>query len=309
MTDMNNQKPTESLKDCVFSAIDKENVCVRSRWFFVCKEAFVWSFWILSVVVGALSVAVSLFVLAHQQYALREMTHESWFAFMVQVLPYVWLVMFLTMTVLAFVNLRCTNRGYRYHAWQVLLSSILVSIVGGALLHAFGLGYLIDQQIGKGMSMYMSQDKFERQLWQSPDDGRLLGMLVHRTSAPTSTVIFEDVSGARWNIDVSELHINDLALIDSEKLVRLIGTTSNVSTKQFHACGAFPWMLDHQISSRELREEREAFIERINRYNMNQRPGTPVDVDDDSLDDELVEASLCMELAPVRRLELKPQFR
>lgn len=308
MTDMQNQKPTESLKDCVLSAIDREQVCVRSRWFFVCKEAFVWSLWVLSVVVGALAVAVSLFVLSHQQYALYEATHDSWVGLMVQVLPYVWLILLVVMTVVALANVRCMNRGYRYQTWHILLSSLVLSIAGGLMLHSFGLGYLVDQQIGKGMPMYMSQEKFERKLWQAPNDGRLLGTLAHRTSAPTSTIVFEDVLGTRWNIDVSELHLNDLVLLDSEKLVRLVGTTSNLSTRQFHACGAFPWMLDRPLSVQELKAERVEFLERVNRHKESVPMDEPLFTDEfaESLATEAVQIKpRCADIPVVHRLEKK----
>jgi hypothetical protein len=215
---MSKKKPV-NLKDSVINTIDQENVCPRSRWFFVCKETLVWIFWALSVVVGALAVAVTLFVVSHSQYALYEASHDSFLTFFVGTLPYLWIILFAVMSYLAVTNLRHTKRGYRYCAWKVVASSMVLSLAGGAVLQLFGFGHAIDYKLGQEMKMYMSQEKQEMRLWQTPNDGRLIGRQVLVTTVPTSTVVFEDTAGARWTLDVSELSARDLNLLSTERLV------------------------------------------------------------------------------------------
>lgn len=252
-----------NLKDSVIEKIEQEHVCPRSRLFFVCKETLVWIFWGLSVVVGALAVAVSLFVISHSQYSLYEATHDNFFTFFVGALPFLWIGLFGIMTYLAITNLRHTKRGYKYNAKTVIVSSMVLSLAGGAFFQLFGFGQALDYKLGKQMKMYMSQEKQEMKLWQTPSDGRLIGRQVLSTVMPTSTVVFEDSKGARWNLDVSELAPMDLNLLSSGKKVRIVGTTSNLATKQFHACGAFPWMLDKPMKIKELSAERQAFVDRV----------------------------------------------
>lgn len=305
MTNMKHKKPN-TLKHSVFKTIEEQDVCPRSRWFFVCKETLMWVVWVLSVVVGALAVTVSLFVISRSQYALYEAAHDSFLKFFVSALPYVWIVLFGVMAYLAVTNLRHTKRGYRYSAWKVVASSIVLSLAGGAFLQLFGFGYIIDYKLGQEMKIYMSQEKVEMKLWQTPTDGRLIGRQVLRTTIPTSTVIFEDSMGTRWTLDVSELTPMDLNLLNSERKVRILGTTSDVVSKRFHVCGAFPWMLDKPMKISELSAERQAFIERVYQHKGRAKErlaelqfATFAENEERMLD----MMGVCARIAPVRRIE------
>lgn len=305
MTNMNG-KNQKSLKDSVIATIEQENVCPRSKWFFVCKETLVWVFWGLSVAIGALAVAVSLFVISHSQYALYEATHENYLTFFIEALPFLWIFLFAVTAYLAVTNLRNTKRGYKFSALLVVTSSLVLSLAGGAVLQLFGFGQALDHELGEQMRMYMSQEKFEMKLWQTPADGRLIGRQVLSTLAPTSTVVFEDSKGARWNLNVSELAPMDLNLLASGKMVRIVGTTSNNSAKLFHACGAFPWMLDKKMKLKELSAERQAFVERVyeHKYRAKERLAELELAIFDETDPAFEEMmGVCAKIAPVRRIE------
>ncbi len=88
----NASESTSSLKQTVLARIDQENVCPRGRWLFHSRECVVWTLWLVTVLVGALAVAVSLFVIAQRQYALYEATHDNFLTFLVTVLPYLWII-------------------------------------------------------------------------------------------------------------------------------------------------------------------------------------------------------------------------
>lgn len=256
-------KSQKELKETLFERIEMEHVVPRSRLFFRSRECVVWFLWFISVVVGALAVAVSLFVVFHRQYALYEATHDNFLTFMVAVLPYVWIAAFGVMVFAAVYNLRHTKRGYRYSLSTIVLSSVLVSIVGGVSLQLAGLGFAIDHHLGERMGMYMSQEKLERVMWQAPEQGRLLGRQVLPTVSPTTTVIFEDTSGARWRIAINELSERDMALLASAKEVRLLGTTTSSTLQHFHACGAFPMMVTREMTNEERNQERQRFVNRM----------------------------------------------
>ena len=170
----------------------------------------------------------------------------------------------------------------------------------------FGFGYAIDHKLGKEMDMYMSQEKMEMKLWQTPTDGRLIGRQVLSTVIPTSTVVFEDSTGVRWNLDVSELTPMDLNLLSSERMVRVLGTTSNISTKQFHACGAFPWMLDKPMKIKELSAERQAFVDRVYKHKDRAKERLAELERETFAQNHLRREEMmgtCAKIAPVRRIE------
>lgn len=304
---MNSLSPhsNKTLKESLLKRIETEDVCPRSRWFFMVQECFIWTFWLLSVVVGAFAVAVSLFVAVHHQYALYEATHENLFTFMVEVLPYLWLAVFGSTVYLAVYNLRHTRRGYKYSLTTILLSSLILSFAGGSALQYFGLGYTIDNILGQQMQIYVSQEKLEERLWQVPDEGRLVGKMILSTSAPTTTIIFHDIDDNRWNMNISELSERDIKLLRLDRTVRLLGEVKNGQLNIFHACGVFPWMHDNEMTMEEMSLERKAFVEQV--YNHMKKAEDRLELIENEAysSTTLPLQSVCANIAMVRRMPHK----
>lgn len=255
------------LKSQVLARIEKEAVCPRSRLFFGSRECGVWALWFLTVLFGALSVAITLFVVTFQQYSLYEATHESFFAFAVDVLPYLWILLFAVMVLFAVYNLRHTKNGYRYPLWKIALSSVVLSLAGGSVLHLAGVGFNFDKQMGVFAKDYQSQEKLELKLWQAPQEGRLVGVLLSaEDGVPQPLFVIEDIKGTRWNTDISELHELDRFVLETEKRVRVLGLLEDVNPPTFHACAVFPWVYEHEYSRSELRDMKNMMKERIVRH-------------------------------------------
>ncbi len=259
-------QPKKALKETLFERIECEQVCPRSRLFFQTREYVVWAAWLVSVLIGALAVAVSLFVVTHRQYEIYEATHKNLLTLMIDALPYIWVVAFGLMIFTAIYNLRHTKHGYRYPLWAIVGSSLVLSFAGGSTLQFFGFGYTIDNIVGSHMGMYVSQEKFERRLWQNPKEGRLIGMRVLSESVPTTTLIFEDINGQRWQMNTEELRDRDLKLLSSQKTVRLLGKCTDMESGVFHVCGVFPWMMQKEVTMSEMMAERQVFVGRLGEY-------------------------------------------
>lgn len=295
-----------SCKDKVMSRIEGERICPRSKAFFKTRECAVWSLWVVSVVVGALAIAVTLFVMSYRQYSLYEATHENFWTFLIEALPYIWIGIFGLMVGVAVYNLRHTKSGYRYPLWQIFGSSMVLSLAGGAGLHVFGFGYFVDHELGEQMNMYASQEKMEMRMWQSPADGRLLGRIVEAPLPPMTVATFADVSGKTWQIDVTDLAPHEQELLMREDNVRLIGILDPV-TNLFHSCGAFPWLLDKPASREELSLARKDFEEKIHDFEERLEDRFPKLEEMESKQEEYEhhnDDSPCTELAPVKRMRI-----
>ncbi|MBP6924564.1 MAG: hypothetical protein KBB78_03265 [Candidatus Pacebacteria bacterium] len=296
--DEKQQTAMVSCKDKVMSRIECEHICPRSKTFFKTRECGVWALWGVSVIVGALSVAVSLFVISHRQYALYEATHENFFTFMVEALPYLWIIVFALMVGVAVYNLRHTKSGYRYPLWQIFGSSMVLSLAGGTAMHVFGFGYNIDHQLGQ-MPLYASQEKMEISMWQNPEDGRLLGRIVEPPRPPMATATFTDVSGNMWQIDMTELAPHEQELLMREDNVKLIGILDK-DTMLFHSCGAFPWLLDKPVRREDLEAARMAFETKI--HSFEERVEKKMSEMDQIEEGKRGDDSPCEEIAPVKRM-------
>ncbi len=282
----------------------------HSRWHFLYHEGFMWALWGLSVLVGALATAVILYVLKYRHFAPYFATHDSFFWFMADALPYIWLSLLFGMVLIAVYNIKCTSRGYRQSLPTILLSSLALSIGIGTVLQGLGFGFTIDRMLGTHMPMYMSQQKFDERLWQSPMEGRLIGRQVLSTVAPTSTIVFEDIDGNRWNFCVSELSERERELLASEQVVRMIGTTTVSGAKIFHACGLLTWMTENEPTMRRLGEEKREFIARARQHMIHRAPDTATEdrlmavgmSEEYRTPDEDI-STLCAETLMVKRLE------
>ena len=297
------QEQQKTLRSSVYDRIDCEKICPHSRLFFLTQEYFIWAVWISSILIGALAVAVSLFVLKYRQYAFYEATHENFFTFVIEALPYLWIIIFGLMAFVAVYNIRHTKKGYRYPLWQILGSSMVLSLAGGAALQTFGFGYSVDHLLGQQMRMYGSQEKLEEKLWQNPNEGRLIGHMLHQAMVPTSTVVFTDEAGGVWQVDVSELSIDERDLLEAEETVRLIGQISEKDIKLFHSCGAFPWTADKPMSRADMHAAREAFVMKVESYKERAEKIAKPKEEAEELKEE--SENLCGTIAPVRRMQKK----
>lgn len=281
---MEEQKPKTILTDSIMNKIESEQVCPRSKWSFQCVECWVWLMWGLSVLVGSLAFAVSLFVMRYWQYSLYEATHENFLTLVVDSLPFLWLVVFAVMVLVSLHNLRRTNTGYRHGLGKIVFSSVALSItIGGAMQYA-GFGYFVDRTLGNNLDMYLSQDEIEREIWQAPEQGRLLGKQI---AVEQDWIIFKDILDHQWSMDTGELHADDMMILVRAENAHIIGVKTADNT--FTACGVLEWKYDSRATMSQLKTEKEQFAMRI--YNQFSDP------------EMIRQGSVCAEAAMVRSME------
>ncbi len=300
----NNEKKEKDLCDRVLSKIGQENICPSPKWQCWCQSHLVWVLWALSVTVGAVSVAVMFYVFNHARFAIYEATHDTPLSFFVEVLPYIWIASFALMSLLAYYNLRKTKRGYRYPLWQVILSSLIFSVVGGFFLNWIGLGFTIDTALGRGMPTYQSLEKMEMKMWQMPDDGRLVGSARGQLEGDMYYELV-DVHENTWQVDVMELRERDINLLNSGKVVRILGTTTDEDMKVFHACGVFPWMFDKRHEVSEWQKERREFVAKM--YDHMEAKDRLSALEDKAYENKVYERQFmmgkCADLATMKRMK------
>lgn len=295
------QSSEADLKQTVLHSINDKRITPKPWWYFFCGECLMSTLWASSVVVGALAVAVILHVGTHSAFALVEATHRTVFAFVLDVLPYVWLFTFILMAGAAVYYYRHTKLGYRRSIVVLLGSSIFLSVTGGVVLHAFGAGAAMDRTIAYYMPMYLSMEQKERAMWQQPAQGRLLGV-PGEVKTYEYAIPFTDVSGVTWELNIQELHARDIELLQTGDILRVLGfASSTASSSTFIGCGVFSWLYDTPAHIARLQAEREAFVQRMRAHH---NAGT--DVASQRLaaraTSSLVEDDRCAEHAAVSRL-------
>ena len=197
------------IKESVLERLEREGITPRSRLYWLSYEYAFWGAWLLSVVLGAVALAVLSFTSLYIGYSLYEATHQSFLTFFFDTLPYLWFLAFAGLTIVAYFNLRNTKRGYKYPLYLVVGSSFGFSVVGAVVLHSLGAGFYLDHYMGQHLKSYQSRAEFEAQMWQNPLEGRLLGVLKAPSDDDLKQVLFTDVNNEDWDVTITELRTRD----------------------------------------------------------------------------------------------------
>lgn len=269
-----NYSETSITAQSVLNRIEHESITPTTRIRFLLGEWGIWIVWVGTVVFGAAAVAIFGYVAMSANYAFYEATHDNFFTFLIAVMPYVWIILFASMTYLSVYELKKTKRGYKYTTPFILSSSVLFTALGAMLLHGFGVGYLLDQKLGQQVSLYMSMEKMEQKMWQMPEDGRLTGRLLATSGleevTATTVLNFKDGGGVVWRLSTGELRPRDIALLQMGEKVRLLGTSTSAFT--FHVCGVFPWHQGRAMGRKEMEQERREFDQVMGEHKRMQPP-------------------------------------
>ena len=312
---MSRIKPTKSsgtgsphtVSSSVLERIERDQIQPRSRLFFHSRECVIWALWFVSVLVGAVAVAVTLYVSMSLPYTLYEATHDNFLTAAISFLPYLWLMIFMVMAYLAIINLRYTRRGYRYRTVELLGSSVVISLLLGVGMQLLGQGYVLDRTLGSWVAAYPSYEKKRLSVWQNPAEGRLVGTLLPLADSDEADqtdkqFVFHDIDEQVWDIDVRELGEQDLAVLHDSGVqqVRVIGTST--APNVFHLCGVFSWLSSEQMTRDELQRVREAFMHTM-QLHVAEQLADPVA--DDPFADSADRAGErpCRDIAAVRRAE------
>lgn len=298
------------IQDRVFGMIDEQKVEPRSKYVFLAQNSSIWAVWVLTVVLGALATAVMIFTSTYRYYDIYEAMNDNFITFFFEALPVLWFVTFVGLMFVAVRGLRATKRGYRLSPTIVGTSSVGLSILFGFVCSALGFGFAIDKTLGEYAPMYYSQAEREMNMWQQPDQGRLIGNTTVRPTRAQSQATFVDSLGTAWVMDIRELRPQDRQLLGSQGQVRVLGKELEGDSSLFHACGVFPWMLDKKRTLKELSVDRKEYTNKL--YSHMDSPDTRLreferEAFGEARADNEPSMKICAEIAAVRRIGLQMQ--
>ncbi len=229
----------------VFERIETECIKPRSKWYFVFKNELFWGMGLLSILVGSVAVAASIFAFFYIEFDFYTVTHDSLMGFLLDTLPLMWVCCFLIFIVLGYVQIRNTKRGYRYPLIIIIGSTFVLSLIGGTVLHMYGFGALLERAVGNRIPFHNSVFIEREHIWQNATRGVIAGEVVY-IERDNSSFVLKDLAGHSWLIEAKDLVDVDLAILQKNKVVRVIGLPATVSTdpnvtNTMHACFILPW--------------------------------------------------------------------
>lgn len=204
----------------VLEAIEKRNLTPKPHAYFLAKRSVFWALAFLSILFGAVSVAMGIFAVQDLMQSGGRQFNDMPFDDIMQGLPVIWLLCFILFCFSSYFGLRRTRRGYRHPPLNVAALIIAVSLGLGWLLHAVEAGKFINDKLSLHVPGYANYTHVPYAEWSRPDDG-YLGGEVQSVEAGKSLVL-KDFSERLWTVDISSAMngVKNKELVDEDIAIR-----------------------------------------------------------------------------------------
>jgi hypothetical protein len=123
----------------IIKEIHEWNIKHIPKWRFLIKNISVWASLILAVILGALSISIEESVL-EKGIGTSGFLNSDFFRLLFHGFSALWILCTLLFVILAFLNLRLTEEGYRYRTWWIILGILLVIATFGLVFNREGIG-------------------------------------------------------------------------------------------------------------------------------------------------------------------------
>lgn len=192
---------SKDLEKNVLDEIKMKHIEPKPRWHFLLREYIIWLVALVALIIGALAVAVSIYMMRENDWDVYELAGHGILGFVFLTLPYFWIILLIGFVVLGYYYLRHTKGGYRYQLITLLLSSVAASFVFGFALYQTGLAKAIDQGMSKYLPVYEKILDHRQKIWQSQEKGLVAGVVIGMDNPSTIRVL--GIDKRQWQVRVT----------------------------------------------------------------------------------------------------------
>ena len=203
----------------ILDTLEKRNLAPRPYYMFMAKRSVFWTLAAVSIMFGAISSAVLLFVVSDYYATDWRMLDNLPLDGLILSIPVLWLLSMPLLLASAYFGLRHTRRGYRFHWGKVVVICLAASIGLGEVLHLFNAGQRINDFLVEHVDWYKQQADVPFDIWSRPEQGYLGGRAdLFFSESKLRLVDFNlniwtvDIAGARIDLDQSILAEGDVAI-------------------------------------------------------------------------------------------------
>lgn len=229
----------ENLSEKIINEIQKKSLKPVPRWVFITKRIVLWLPGILCTLIGSIAIYGIMYGATNSGWEFRHFTHPSTSEFILENIPYIWILSFILFYLFTFNFIRKTNYGYKYKRATILLSSLLISIILGELVFI-----LINKKVVSysfGFEKYTKQTEMSK--WSSPEKGRVLGVITDIKNE--ELIVITDREGKTWIVNMAKIPKEIKESAQLGRNIRVLGDISDPDN--FIACALFPWDFDNEL--------------------------------------------------------------
>ncbi|HBU07291.1 MAG TPA: hypothetical protein DEB09_04375 [Candidatus Magasanikbacteria bacterium] len=211
---------TEEIINKVLEKIKHDKIEPKARWHFLLKDSLVWFLLGLSVVIGSLAIAVSIFHLENSDWEVYEKISGGPINFLFEILPFFWLIIFILFIIVAYFNFKHTKTGYRYNIFIVIGVSLFFTLCFGALAFIIGWGERLEDSLSNQIPFYPGLEHRRARMWARPDEGFLAGKILLINENNFSLV---DLQDREWTVLIERAKLPPVFVIKIGDVVRVVG--------------------------------------------------------------------------------------
>jgi len=222
----------------VFKKIKDNNIKPKSRWYFVTKNYFIWSIFVISIILGSFAFSMVIFIIKQLDWDIYHYIGDSFLKTVFISLPYLWLIFLILFIGVAYYNFIHTKRGYRFKFISILLISLIISITLGTGLYFNGFSERLEN-IFSGKIPYYNRLVYScQEQWMQPERGLLAGTIIEM-GLPENSFILRDLENNRWKIETSKVIWKGKLTPTTNLKIKLIGKL--IDDNNFVAMEIRPW--------------------------------------------------------------------
>jgi len=221
----------------VLRVLREKRIRPKPRWEFLLKDYIIWGAGIISVLVGALSFAVILYMVVNNDWDIYQYTTNSLAGYIFSTLPYYWLLFLSIFIILAYFNIRRTKKGYKYGLSLIIIASIGASVILGTVFYGVGLGRAIDNEFSQRIPIYQKFIQRNPKLWLKPGRGIIAGEVIDVMDEYNFRL--KDLKENNWQVNSESVRYKlmlDIAIGD-----KIIVIGSKLTDNEFKAMMIRPW--------------------------------------------------------------------
>ena len=222
----------------ILHAINEKRISPKSKWEFWIRDWAVWTAGILSILIGAIAIALIITFLRTDDWSILTQTNSdgSGISIAFILFPYFWILVLIGFLVLARINIAHTKKGYRLTVPIFASISVALSIILGICFYDAGFGQMIDAALTDRPGRYLEFINPRAELWSRPSQG-MLGGIVIGIKDP-QTILLQDFSNKPWIVHIPDnsFSIEDLPI---HARIRCIGF--QIDQNEFVSSQILPW--------------------------------------------------------------------
>lgn len=182
----------------IIKIIEKNNICPRTRRYFIIMNYLRWLLCIFLAVLASLIFSIILFSLLDQNWQEYKYLGSSFIRLILISAPYIWITVGVFILISVYYSVRNTNRGYRFGICRLVSCSVILSIFLGAIMFLVGLSSEVHEHLLHG-NRFM--DIKHHDDWNYPHNGLISGDIIKIGDERDFDV--RDLNGFTWRIKMA----------------------------------------------------------------------------------------------------------